>query len=88
MTEVADQQVKALILIKLRNRYCWGARYMPLDTLVRWLSKKVKKNGKRIQRTVRQLFDEGYLLLHKKGATVSLNPTRSREIIKFMESIR
>jgi hypothetical protein len=48
--EPSDEEVKAIILGKLRNRGCWGARYMPFNTLVRWLSRKIKRNGKRVQR--------------------------------------
>lgn len=80
---ISDERIKAIILSKLRNRGCWGARYMPLDSLVRWLSKKIT-NGKRIQKAVRQLVNDGYLMLHKKGKTLSLNPARSREIIEFI----
>lgn len=87
MSELSDKQVKAIILAKLKNRCCWGARYTPLKTLVHWLGRKMKKNGKRIQRAVKQLFGEGYLLLHKKGATISLNPARSREIIELIKKM-
>jgi len=83
--QLSDKELKAIILGKLRNRGCWGARYMPLDTLVRWLSRKIKRNGKRIQRSIRQLVNEGYLLLHKKGEAASLNPARSREIIELIK---
>lgn len=72
---------------KLRNRGCWGARYTALDTLVRWLSRRIKRNGRRVRRAIRALIHDGYLLLHKRGATVSLNPARSREIIEFIEKI-
>jgi hypothetical protein len=74
-----------MILAKLKNRYCWGARYVSLDTLVHWLSKKIRENGKRVQKVVKQLFSEGYLILHKGGETVSLNPARNREIIEFID---
>jgi len=86
MTELSDEEIKAIILGKLRNRGCWGARYMPLDTLVRWLSRKIKRNGKRVQRTMRQLVNDGFILLHKRGETVSLNPERSREISEFIKT--
>ncbi|MBO3755133.1 MAG: hypothetical protein FGF53_09735 [Candidatus Brockarchaeota archaeon] len=80
----AGREIKAMILSKLRNRGCWGARYMPLDTLVRWLSRMVERNGKRVQKAVRQLVNEGHLILHKGGETVSLNPARSREILELI----
>jgi len=81
----SDEQIKALILRKLRNRGCWGARYTPINTLVRWLSRMIRKDGRRVQRTIRELVNDGYLLLHKRGATVSLNPAKSREIVEFIE---
>ena len=58
---------------------------MPLDSLVRWLSKRVKRDGRRIRRLIKELVKEGYLLIHKKGETVSLNPALSREIIEYIE---
>ena len=73
-----------IVMDKLRKRGCWGGRYTPLDSLVRWLGKKIKKNGRRVRAAIRQLVDD-YLILNKRGKTVSLNPTRSREIMKFIE---
>jgi len=85
--ELSDEDIKAIILSKVENRGCWGARYMPLDTLVRWLSRKIRRNGKRVQRAIKQLLNDGSILLHKKGETVSLDPVRSREISEFIETI-
>ncbi len=82
--ELSDQQIKAAILGKLKNRGYWGARYTPLDSLVRWLSKKIRRNGKRIRELVNQLVNDGYVLLHKQGATISLNPRKSEEIIEYI----
>jgi hypothetical protein len=86
MTFLAEKQVKAIILDKLRKRGCWGGRYTPLDSLVRWLSRKVKRNGRRVRKAVRQLVNKGYLILHKRGETVSLNPSKSKEIVNFISS--
>ena len=85
MNSFGENEIKIIVLDKLRRRGCWGGRYIPLDSLVGWLGKKIKKNGRRVRAAIRQLVNEGYLILHKKGETVSLNPTRSREIIKFIE---
>jgi hypothetical protein len=49
------------------------------------LSKKIDKNGKRVKRVIRQLVNEGYLILHKKGEAISLNPARSKEILEFIK---
>jgi len=81
-----DEQIKADLMNRLLRKHCWGAKYLPLITLINWISKQVK-DGKRIQRVVKQLVNEGYLMLHKGGATVSLNPTRSKEIIEFVERV-
>jgi len=41
---------------------CWGARYLPLDSLLRWLSKKVNRNGKRTMELIKEPIKEGYIL--------------------------
>ena len=60
---------------------------MHLDTLINWLSKKIKRNGRRIKRLLKVLVDDGYLLLHKGGKTVSLNPALSKEITDYIERV-
>ena len=84
--KISENEIRKLILRKLRNRGYWGARYTPLDTLVNWLSKKIEKNGKMVRNTVNRLVKEGYLISHKKGATISLNPAKSREIVEYVKS--
>ena len=85
--ELTDEEIKADVMNRLLRRDCWGARYLPLDTLVNWLSGKVKKNGKRVRKLVKDLVKDGYLLLHKGGNTASLNPVLSREIINYVERV-
>ncbi|MEM4246407.1 MAG: hypothetical protein QW390_03830 [Candidatus Bathyarchaeia archaeon] len=65
----------------------WGAHYFPLDTLVNKISHVVKNDGKRIMKTVKELLNEGYILAHKGGETVSLNPARSREISEYVRRV-
>jgi hypothetical protein len=36
---------------------------------------------------VKELLEEGYILAHKKGETVSLNPTRSRDIAEYIRRV-
>ncbi|RLI42985.1 hypothetical protein DRO64_05845 [Candidatus Bathyarchaeota archaeon] len=84
MNSFTEDEIKIIVLDKLRKRGCWGGRYTPLDSLIRWLGKKIKRNGRRVRAAIRQLINDGYLILHKTGKTVSLNPTRSREIMKFI----
>ncbi len=82
---ISDDEIKADILNKLVRRGCWGSRYLPLDSLVHWISKKIKNNGKRIRRLIRELIKNGYIIPHKGGRTISLNPVYSREIIEYIE---
>jgi len=83
--EYTDFEVRALILDWLVRHGRWGSHYFPLDTLVNKLSHVVEKDGKRIRRNIKDLLDEDYILSHKRGNTVSLNPTRSREITEYVK---
>jgi hypothetical protein len=85
--EYADYELRALILDWLVRRGRWGAHYYPLDTLVNRLSQALKNNGRRVRRIVKELLEEGYILAHKKGETVSLNPTRSRDIAEYIRRV-
>ncbi len=87
MTYLSDEEIKADLLNKLMRRGCWGGRYMPIESLVNWITKKVKRNGKRIRRLIRELVEQEYLLVHKGGRTISLNPSFKNEIIKYIEGI-
>jgi hypothetical protein len=87
MPDYSDDEIKAEILNRLMRRGCWGGKYLPLESLVHWLSKKVKRNGKRVRRLIKELVRERYILLHKGGRTISLNPSLNREIIEFIERI-
>jgi hypothetical protein len=78
---------KADVMNRLLRKGCWGAKYLPLDSLVNWLAKKVKSNGKRVRKIIKELANDGYLLLHKGGQTASLNPAMSREIIEYIERV-
>jgi hypothetical protein len=85
MSAFTDNQIKAIVMDKLRKRGCWGGKYNPTDSLTRWLSRRIKRNGRKVRAAVRQLVNDGYLILHKRGETVSLSPSRSREIRDFIE---
>jgi predicted RNA binding protein YcfA (HicA-like mRNA interferase family) len=49
------------------------------------LSHVVKNDGKKIKKIIKGLIDDGYLLVHKKGEAILLNPTKSREIIEYIK---
>jgi hypothetical protein len=80
----SDDQVRAAILEFLIKKGRWGAHYFPFDTLVNWMGRKVERNGKRVRACLKELAREGYVLMHKRGETVSLNPAmaeKTRELI-------
>jgi ketopantoate reductase len=83
--ELSDEELKADIMNRLLRRNCWSVKYLPIDTLVNWIAKKVKPDGKRARKLIKQLINEGYLVLHKKGETVSLNSAKSEEITKYIK---
>jgi len=87
LNDYSDEEIKADIMHKLMRKGCWGAKYLPLESLVRWLSKKIRKNGKRVRRLIKELVKEGYLLARKGSKTISLNPSLSSEIIEYIERI-
>jgi len=87
MSEITDAEVKAAILSLLEKKGRWGAHYFPLDTIIHWLGRKIKRDGKRVNKCVEELAKEGYVLLHKKGNTVSLNPSRSQEIVDYIRKV-
>ncbi len=82
---LSDEQIKADIMYRLSRKDCWGARYLPTDTIVHWMGKHIKRNGKRVEGMIKELVKEGYLFVHKKGGTISLNPSRSREIAEYIQ---
>jgi len=87
-SELTDTQLRAAIMEFLIKKGRWGAHYFPLDTMTNFMARKIRGNGKLIWRTVRDLVKERYLFLHKRGETVSLNPSRSKEIMEYVERVR
>jgi hypothetical protein len=59
--EISDEEIKADLMNKLLIRHCWRAKYLPIDTIINWVSKKIKGNGKRIRKCVEELVKEGYI---------------------------
>ena len=84
--DLTDEQLKAAIMELLAKKGRWGAHYLPIDTTINWLGKKVRRDGKRVKLMVRELVNDGYLFVHKRGETISLNPARSREIMELLRS--
>jgi len=77
---LSDEQVKATILEFLIKKGRWGAHYFPIDTLVNWMGRKVERDGKRVRACLKELAKQGYILMHKRGGTASLNPALAERI--------
>lgn len=77
---LSDNEVKMAILEFLVKKGRWGAHYFPIDTLVNWMGRKVERNGKRVRACLKELVKHGYVLMHKKGGTASLNPALAQQI--------
>ena len=67
------------ILRRLYLRHIIGERYKPLEWLFRGLPPE-ECNWRKLNAAIRDLRNAGLVLLHKKGATISLNPHALREI--------
>lgn len=63
----------------------YGAKYLPIDTLVNWMNKQIQRNGKRVRKLLDELAKEGFLILHKRNTTASLNPGMKAQIVEYIE---
>ncbi|MBI3023105.1 MAG: hypothetical protein HYY68_05175 [Thaumarchaeota archaeon] len=86
--DLNDDQLKAAIMEFILKKGRWGAHYYPIDTLVNFLGRKIRKDGKRVKAAIRVLVNDRYLLVHKRGDTISLNPARSKEIMDLLNRKR
>lgn len=83
--EYPDQELKALILNFIVRKGRWGEHYFPIDTMSNWLGQVVKNNGKNVRKKVKELANEGYLMLHKGNTTASLNPKAKKQIMEYID---
>ena len=84
--EYSDPELKALILNFIMRKGRWGEHYFPIDTMANWLGQGVQNNGKNIRKKVKELANEGFLILHKGNTTASLNPRMKKEIMEYIEN--
>lgn len=80
-----DEELKALILNFIMRKGRWGEHYFPIDTMSNWLGLVVKNNGKNVRKKVKELAQDGYLLLHKGNTTASLNPQAKKQIMEYID---
>ncbi|MDE1765248.1 MAG: hypothetical protein KGI27_03120 [Thaumarchaeota archaeon] len=81
-----DPELRALILNFIMRKGRWGEHYFPIDTMANWLGQVVRNNGKNVKKKVKELANEGFLILHKGNTTASLNPRMKSEIIEYIEN--
>ena len=62
-TEVTDREIAATILDKLARKKKWGAAHISSDKISRWISRKVKRNGKRVRKVLKDLIKKGMFVL-------------------------
>ncbi len=82
----SDDELKALILNFIMRKGRWGEHYFPIDTMSNWLSQVVMNNGKNVRKKVKDLANEGYLILHKGNTTASLNPQAKKQIMESIDT--
>jgi hypothetical protein len=78
------ERLKVHILRRLYDHTYIGNRYLPIEEL-RWGLPRHAKNMKLIIKAVKELVREGYLILHKKGGTVSINPRMLKEVKEIIQ---
>ena len=83
--EITDEQIKALILNYLLRRKRWGRNYFNKQKLIRYLGQDVLNNGKEITRCLNLLIKDRWINPYKKGKTISLNSSFTREIPEFID---
>jgi hypothetical protein len=86
---LSDDEVKALVLLKLHRRGNWGASHTALDNLQKgFKDTDLGKHGaKRVEKIAKDLIRVGWITPKPTGygLQVSLNPKQSAEITSFMK---
>jgi len=47
--EISDEKIKADLMYRLLRKHCWGVKYLPLDTLINWMSKRIRRTAKELK---------------------------------------
>ena len=85
---ISDEQIKALILLKLHKRGNWGASHTAFDNLKKgFKNAELGKHGvKRVEKLAKELITHGIIIAKPThyGLQVSLNPRQSDVIISFV----
>lgn len=86
---LSDDEIKALLLLKLHRRGNWGATHTAFDNLQKGFkgSDLGKHGAKRIDKITRDLIREGWVIPKPTsyGLQVALNPKETVAITTFMK---
>lgn len=84
----SDEQIKAIILLKLHKRGNWEGSHTAFDNLKKgWKDTDLGKHGvKRVEKLTKELIRQGLILSKPThyGLQVSLNSRQNEAIIAFM----
>jgi hypothetical protein len=84
--DLSDEEIMALILNFLLSRGRWGGKYYNRQRMTRYLGIQILRDGRRVDKCIIRLLKEGLMLGLKKGATVSLNPNASANIVSIIDT--
>ncbi|MCW4012275.1 MAG: hypothetical protein NWF07_04700 [Candidatus Bathyarchaeota archaeon] len=73
------------ILNRLVNAGAWGTGHENIDRIRNWVNSQLKKNGKRVTKTISQLTSEGIVGIKNNGRSIYLNPKKRHEIADFID---
>ena len=87
--ELSDEQIIATIFDKLTRKRKWKGSHIPQDTVFKWISNKIKRDGKRVEILIDELIKNNFIISKPThyGREISLNPEKSREILEIIEKI-
>ncbi|MBI4021099.1 MAG: hypothetical protein HY369_02560 [Candidatus Aenigmarchaeota archaeon] len=83
--DLTDRQIEATIFDKLARKGMWGNVYRPAESMDKWITNRITRNGRRVEGIMRDLEKRGFLLFKKSDKVVSLNPKRKEEIFRIIE---
>lgn len=85
---LSDEQIKAIILLKLHKRGNWGGSHTAFDNLKKgWRDADLGKHGlKRVEKLAKELIRQGLIISKPTyyGLQVSLNPRQHEAIVNSM----
>lgn len=82
--DLTDKEIEATILDKLARKDMWSGTYRPTDSMIKWISNRLKHNGRRVKIIIDDMSKRGLILFKKSGAVISLNPQKREEILRII----